>query len=175
MRLINNNTCKGEGMIEVVDNILSKDTLTKVIKHNNKMNMRSLCANSLHNWPEEIIHFSKEVLVYILDKNSQEFKLIEKDIGKCSSVMYYYWQPGSYIAWHHDKFYQKAVTIYLNDEWNYKDGGLFQYMDKDIKTIIPKYNKGVIQTDLVQHSTTITTTDSPIRKSIQAFMDKEKT
>ena len=49
-------------------------------------------------------------------------------------------------------------------------------MDKDIKTIIPKYNRGVIQTDLVQHSTTITTTDSPIRKSIQAFqMDKEKT
>jgi Rps23 Pro-64 3,4-dihydroxylase Tpa1-like proline 4-hydroxylase len=156
-------------MIEVVDNILSKDTLTKVIEHNNKMNMRSLCTNSLHHWREEIIHFSKEVRIYNLDENSEEYKLIEKDVGKCKGILYYYWQPGSYIAWHHDQMHDKAITIYLNDEWNYKDGGLFQYMDKDIKTIIPKHNRGVIQTGFVEHSTTITTTDAPIRKSIQIF------
>ena len=72
-----------------------------------------------------------------------------------------------------DSNHSDGLTIYLNDDWSYENGGLFLYKENnDIKTIIPQKNKAVLQVGGVPHSTTIVSKYSKPRKTIQIFFDK---
>jgi len=165
--------------IEIIHNILSEKTLTLVNKNLEYIRKgTSSFFNSKDVWHKEIIEFSKEVFIHILPKTSKEFDSINKDLLKLNLnrppkvIMYYFWQPGSYIPWHTDKIYSNTLTIYINKEWDYSWGGLFQYYtNKEIKTIIPGYNIGLLQSGDLKHSTTVTTSTSPVRISIQIFFD----
>ena len=164
-----------------ISNILSKDTLVKIQKHNTDIFTSANLVTSTTFWGQNIIEYSKDVLIYELPKESKEFELLKSDINlvnnknRIESILYYYWKPGSYIPWHSDSIYSSALTIYLNKEWNYNWGGLFQYFDgDDIISVTPKYNMGVYQESTLPHSTTITNKDTAIRKTIQVFFNKEK-
>ena len=61
----------------------------------------------------------------------------------------------------------------MNENWNYEDGGLFQYYaNNKVETILPEANTAVLQTGNVPHSTTILSKHAPIRKSIQVWFEK---
>jgi|TARA_A200000159_G_scaffold20226_1_gene16778 hypothetical protein len=133
-------------------------------------------------WEEGIIHFSKPVEISQIE-NKDIIKLINNAIKRTGispldknvikGALFYKWGPGSYIPWHHDSNYSAGLTVYLNDDWNYKNGGLFVYKDdEDIKTIVPQKNKGVLQIGGVAHSTTIISKRSEPRKTLQIFFDK---
>jgi hypothetical protein len=166
--------------VNTIHNILSNNTLEKILEHNLKIFSKEPLKSSLSFWKDRIVEYSNNVSIYNLPKESLEYNLIKSDIYKnynlkydIGGIMYYYWESGSYIPWHSDGGYGNALTIYLNKEWDYKWGGLFQYYDDGIKTIIPESNLGVLQTGHVNHSTTITNKDTPIRKTIQIFFSNE--
>lgn len=171
--------------IEVINNIFSKQVFDIIENHNNSVYDGDSLKSSHDFWNQSIIEYSKKVLVYQLQENTYEYNLIKNEIIKYNinkslkGILYYYWQPGSYIPWHNDGVsFTNALTIYLNKEWEYTHGGLFQYeIDKEIKTIVPEMNMGVLQHGKINHSTTITKQDTPIRKSIQIFFEdfKKKT
>jgi len=164
--------------LKIIENILSNPTLESVLNHNKNVFETKDLRESHGFWNQKIIEYSNPVKIYELSKNTLEYNLIENDINllklenKIISIMYYYWPPGSYIPWHTDgQSFTNAITIYLNNKWDYKWGGLFNYIDdSEIKTIIPKNNIGVIQQGTVAHSTTISSKNSKIRKTIQIFL-----
>jgi len=167
--------------LSVIENILTETTIKKISNQVDNLYQNRIkfnFKNNLQIWPTHIVEFSKEVLIYNLDIGSEEYYLINSDLKKLNinksikSILYYYWMPGAYIPWHTDGIYSNTLTIYLNDSWDYKMGGLFQYKNNNkISTIIPEFNKGVLQQGQVEHSTTITTKSSPIRKTIQIFFN----
>jgi Rps23 Pro-64 3,4-dihydroxylase Tpa1-like proline 4-hydroxylase len=116
---------------------------------------------------------------------------------KTKNVMCYYWMPGSHIPWHNDGIYPGGISIYLNESWDKNHGGLFLYMDynnynkavnddKDddddddddddhtptIKAIVPEQNLAVYQKGGRMHATTATTSSSPVRKTLQIFLEE---
>lgn len=126
-------------------------------------------------WVEEVKQFSTEVKTFSIPPGSKSFNIIN---DKCislfktepHSISYNYWEEGGYIPWHNDGEHQAAFTAYLTPDWRIEYGGLFQYsIIGPVKTIFPFQNTGVYQYGGVEHSTTIQSKDSPIRKSIQCF------
>ena len=133
-------------------------------------------------WESGIKHFSNPVKIHQL-KDRDTIELINNNIKKVDipplnknvikACLFYKWEPGCYIPWHNDTDYSAGLTIYLNDKWNYRNGGLFLYEDNnEIKTIVPQRNKGVLQIGGVPHSTTMVSKFSEPRKTIQIFFDK---
>jgi hypothetical protein len=128
-------------------------------------------------WDFSVVHFSKPVHVYRLDPNSEAFDIIKKamyELTQLSSIgiSYYFWPPGSYIPWHVDKssLISNASSVYLNEVWDWCDGGLFQYVDGDqVHTLKPLINTGVTQTKNELHCTTIQSPNTQLRKSIQVW------
>lgn len=149
-------------------------TRSKLLYENTPLELSS------NRWSKDILEFSKEVKIYELPKKDSLFNLIKKQVESLEGttevlgILFYFWLPGSYIPWHNDGYsYTNALTIYLNEDWKYNYGGLFQYeLDGEIKTIIPKPNHGVLQIGDIEHATTITSLYAPIRKTIQIFFKK---
>lgn len=59
----------------------------------------------------------------------------------------YLWSRMSYITWHDDATYPYNGTIYLNQDWNSDDGGIFLWRDNktnEIRGIEPIYNSMVV-------------------------------
>ena len=83
-------------------------------------------------WLDCFEFFSKPIKIRQLSSNEKNYHSIRKSIfeaiGRFPDGIYYYlWGPGSYIPWHSDEVYSSAFSIYMNENWNYEDGGLFQY------------------------------------------------
>lgn len=129
-------------------------------------------------WGETVTEFSKPIKIKVLETKDTHYQLIKNNIYHLigrhpDGIYYYYWGPGSYIPWHADEIYSSAFTIYMNENWNYQDGGLFQYyINGKIETLVPHANLAVMQTGKVPHSTTILSKNAPIRKSIQVWFEK---
>lgn len=85
----------------------------------------------------------KEVKKSIEEKLQINFE--DKHLDFTLSI--YVWGGGSYITWHPDNLYPYNGTIYLNEEWDSNDGGVFLYKDNqtnEIKGIEPIYNSMVV-------------------------------
>ena len=129
-------------------------------------------------WGETVVEYSKPIKIKPLESNEKNYHSIRKVIYELTGrfpdgIYYYFWGPGSYIPWHSDDIYSSAFSIYMNKNWNYQDGGLFQYYENNkIQTILPEANTAVMQTGNVPHSTTILSKHAPVRKSIQIWFDK---
>lgn len=106
-----------------------------------------------------------------------EDKLIfnkEKDIPITSSrsAMIYAWSRDSYIPVHSDGIYNKALTVYLNESWEYNDGGMFNWYDpnlKEWKNIEPTFNKAVVNDSGYLHGIT-PVKSSKNRITLQVFI-----
>lgn len=131
-------------------------------------------------WGKEVVDYSKPIETFSLKQGQKNYDIISsksKEItGKTPKLIsYYIWGPGSYIPWHNDYLYNAALTLYLNEDWNSGFGGLFQYeINNQINTFIPTINTGVYQVGGINHSTTIQSSFSPLRKSIQCWFDDRK-
>lgn len=132
-------------------------------------------------WGENIRGNSKPVHIHpitckniqgIVKKNLELYDIEPLNKNVIKGMMFYYWSEGSYIPWHTDENHSAGLTIYMNDTWNYQNGGLFLYNDNDeINTLIPSRNKGVLQVGGIDHSTTIVRKGSKVRKTLQIFFD----
>jgi hypothetical protein len=95
-----------------------------------------------------------------------------------SGCMAYVWTHNSYIAEHSDSHAAKTLTLYLNREWSFGEGGNFNWYDKDSKewkVIVPKFNTLVENFGGILHSTTPVKSTQQLRVTLQMFIiDKEK-
>ena len=89
---------------------------------------------------------------------------------------YYLWDKMSGISHHDDWKYDFGATLYLNEAWNPKRGGLYVWKDKDEKNeyklnaLCPKQNMLVINDERVVHSVTSIATTIPYpRTTIQIW------
>lgn len=122
--------------------------------------------------------FSTPIYTYSISSSSLEYSIIQNTVKNYIDdfqlpIMFYYGLPGSYTIWHNDGIYSSAVSIYLNKGWDFRNGGLFTYKDEEgIHSIIPEANRAIIQIGGIYHSTTITSPEAKIRRSIQIFCKK---
>ena len=136
-------------------------------------------------WGENIKGNSNPVYIHpitckniqgMVKRNLEEYDVEPLNKNVIKGMMFYYWKEGSYIPWHTDENHSAGLTIYLNDTWNYQNGGLFLYNHNDqIKTLIPSRNTGVLQVGGMDHSTTIVRKGSKVRKTLQIFFDTYNT
>jgi hypothetical protein len=89
------------------------------------------------------------------------------------SAMVYVWSTNSYIPVHSDGIYSRAITVYLNENWEYNDGGMFNWFDpksQEWKNIEPKFNRAVINDSGFEHG--ITPVKSPNNRiTLQVFLN----
>lgn len=125
-------------------------------------------------WPNNIVYDSSTILIGGFSNKPFEnecVKIAGEIVGSSPLIMmYYYWTPMSHIPWHNDEIYSCAMTIYLNQTWDKNNGGLFLYEEgNEIRCIMPKVNRAVIQKNNTNHAVTCLTKNSPIRRTIQLF------
>ena len=78
----------------------------------------------------------------------------------------------SFIPWHDDGIHKLAVTIYLNEVWDKDWAGCLLYQEQgaeEIKAIYPEFNKAVLISTPLQHTTIMPNLQAPLRISLQLF------
>ena len=143
-------------MIKTYTNILNDDLIKKILEYLNSALKKGVWGSN-NGWEKSLTLNSSIVLTHqIMDKllykkikNSIETALdVDFDKEELTFVpSIYVWAGGSYITWHPDECYPYNGTIYLNEEWDSDDGGVFLYKDsqtKEIKGIEPTYNSMVV-------------------------------
>lgn len=160
--------------VNIHTNFFSKEDFDKVVTFSNEVED---CANryAKGNWSEKLTLGRGNVHIYDCDDDEHISQIITKYIkDKLNRVpkviMFYFWQPESFISWHNDSTHNGGATIYLNEEWDIDNGGLFMCnINGNIVGIPPEPNKCISQEGGVPHSTTSTHWNAPVRKSIQVF------
>jgi len=131
-------------------------------------------------WDKEIVEHSNFVLVNDLTQEHR-FKIVvalqkkdpQIDINKLvnANAMFYRWSLFSYIPPHNDHDSQLALTIYLNEDYHIKEGGVFMYKineEDNWRVIEPKFNRAVLSKSKVLHWVTPITSNRD-RMTIQFF------
>lgn len=143
-------------MIKTYDNVLDENLIENVMDYFNSIMGADVWASSIA-WDQNLSLISSNILTHRISnktlkkeiKSSIETALdvdFEKE-GLIFTPSIYVWGGGSYITWHLDNCYPYNGTIYLNEEWDSNDGGVFLYEDsqtKEIKGIKPTYNSMVV-------------------------------
>jgi hypothetical protein len=104
---------------------------------------------------------------FIFDKN-RDMPLMDS-----KSAMVYVWSTNSYIPVHSDYIYSRAVTVYLNENWEYNDGGMFNWFDpesQEWKNIEPRFNRAVVNDSGYEHGIT-PVKSSNNRITLQVFLN----
>jgi len=143
-------------MIKTYTNILNDDLIKKISDYLNHTLKKDVWGSN-NDWDQRLIlnssivltHKIRDKLLYKKIKNSIETALdIDFEKEELTFVPFIYvWGGGSYITWHQDECYPYNGTIYLNEEWDGNDGGVFLYKEnqtKEIKGIEPTYNSMVV-------------------------------
>lgn len=113
--------------------------------------------SSSSGWDQNLSLISSNTLTHII-KDKILYKQIKSSIENALNLNFekenlefipsiYVWSGGSYITWHPDYIYPYNGTIYLNEEWDTNDGGIFLYKDNptnEIRGIEPEYNSMVV-------------------------------
>lgn len=129
-------------------------------------------------WQKDIVKSSSQVSILHFSNlypNIQE-QIINKYINLLPSLQnrqfainLYLWHKFSYIPFHKDAHMYLASTVYLNGEWDRDWGGFFIYEEEDnYGAIKPRFNRCIINKN-VNHGTSLTTADAPVRITLQVF------
>ena len=118
--------------------------------------------------PDEFLPELQSVLEdrLIFDKNR------DMPLTTSRSAMVYVWSRDSYIPVHSDGIYSRAVTVYLNENWEYNDGGMFNWFDpasEEWKNIEPRFNRAVVNDSGYLHGITPVKSSSN-RITLQVFL-----
>lgn len=119
--------------------------------------------------PDEFLEELQSILEekMIFDKNR------DLPLMSSKSAMVYVWSKNSYIPSHSDANYSRAVTVYLNESWEYNDGGMFNWFDpesKEWKNIEPRFNRAVVNDSGYLHGIT-PVKSSNNRITLQVFLN----
>lgn len=147
-------------MIKQYNDVLEKYLIKDVIEYFKSMLKEDVWGSSF-SWDQNLGPISANIITHkISDKslkkeikknieNVLKVNFDEKDLNFIPSI--YIWSSGSYITWHLDDNYPYSGTIYLNEEWDSNDGGVFLYEDNytnEIKGIRPSYNSMVVNSGI---------------------------
>ena len=116
-------------------------------------------------------HFLKDLQSILEEKNIFD-KNRDLPLSVSQSAMIYVWSKNSYIPVHNDGAYNRAVTVYLNESWEYNDGGMFNWFDPSVqewKNIEPTFNRAVINDSGYLHGIT-PVKSSTNRITLQVFL-----
>ena len=142
-------------MIKTYNNVLDESLIKNVMNYFKSILGTDVWGSSI-GWNQNLSLISSNILTHKISNKTLE-KEIKNSIEKALDIDFekeelifvpsiYVWGGGSYITWHPDACYPYNGTIYLNQEWNSDDGGLFLYKDNqtnEIKGIEPTYNSMV--------------------------------
>ena len=172
--------------VEVIEEFLDVDDLFEIKKLSSDIYYGpEHCKRTNASWSKAVVGNSFPVICcQIEDENLLE--VLQKKINanfngyKIKTASFFYWTEFSYIPWHDDAGHDAAMTIYLS-EHHMNDGGYFMHKkmvhtengpQEEIVAIPPKINRAIFQAQGVQHATTAVNAKSPLRKTIQIFLDK---
>jgi hypothetical protein len=111
----------------------------------------------------------KEIENILVEKGVLDFT-IEKPITTTATTVNI-WGRGSLITSHPDTGYSKAITVYLNPNWKYNDGGIFHWKDGDSwNAIAPTFNTAVLVEEGTPHG--VSPVQSDFRITLQIFVHK---
>lgn len=170
--------------MRVVSSFLPQNLINEIesyVDNSKKIKNKAWYNNTM--WDDVIVKNSGLVAVLPLPNFSKEIQNIftsfdEKFIGYSITLQYYEWHRGSYIPWHNDGNHDYGATIYLNEDWDIEDGGIFMYYEnnnqEDIKCIAPKYNTLVVNDNHeFHHVSLINYHAKEVRKTLQIWIDEQ--
>jgi Rps23 Pro-64 3,4-dihydroxylase Tpa1-like proline 4-hydroxylase len=143
-------------MIKTYKNTLDENLIKKIFNYLKNIFGKEVWSSSI-SWNQNLSLISSNILTHtIYDKfliksikknieDNIKIDFDEKNLDFMVSI--YVWCGGSYITWHDDSCYPYNGTIYLNEEWDSDDGGVFLYKDnqtKEIRGVNPIYNSMVV-------------------------------
>jgi hypothetical protein len=143
-------------MIRTYNNVLDEQLIKNVMEYFKSIMGADVWGSSI-GWDQNLSLISSNTLTHRISNKTLE-KEIKSSIETALNVDFekeelifvpyiYVWAGGSYITWHPDDCYPYNGTIYLNEEWDSNDGGVFLYKEsqtKEIKGIEPTYNSMVV-------------------------------
>lgn len=124
------------------------------------------------------VDLSRYLIHPTVDK--EVYEIVERRIKEEFSVKeftayFHYLYPGSHMGWHSETVgITSAISIYLTRDWDWNYGGYICYEEEkeDFRLQIPDFNKAILQKSGTFHCVTPVYKDSPVRKSIQIFVQK---
>jgi hypothetical protein len=170
--------------VEVFDNVLPYGYAVDLYHECNRiLKSPDYVWKTNYSWPDMIVNVSHPVMVRELDadnKNRVLDYLMAKGViqDKDFYVMNYMWTKLSYIPWHDDHHVKRAMTLYLNPEWQDDWGGMYLYANPgatyknvgNFQGFIPKFNTVVRNDNQTLHHVTPTSLDAPVpRCTLQFF------
>lgn len=162
-------------MITILDDFLEKNELENIFFYIQNNVQKPVWRNNLA-WDAQIRRSSNPV--WILPINDELNLNIKNQFIKNNfnvqhlkiTAQFYCWTPLSHIPFHNDDQKILSATIYLNKVWDKNYGGLYLYEENsNIKAVIPKFNRCVINDSSVEHAVSIISMDAPYRETIQIF------
>lgn len=151
-------------MIKQFNNVLDEELIKNIMEYFKEIFYRDVWNSSL-GWDQDLSLISTNIATHQISNKilkNQIKKNIEISLNtsfeeeKLDFLCFIYvWSWGSYITWHDDAIYPYSGTIYLNEEWNSNDGGVFLYKENptnEIKGIEPTYNSMVVNSSIKNNS-----------------------
>jgi hypothetical protein len=175
--------------MRLLSSLLKESTISKLLEIANDVlagNNSGYRAWTNLAWNQKIILDSTMILCVAIPDNIidevedslAEHNLIDyardESLKRTKTVMLYIWPAGSYIPSHRDSTHGKAITVYLNKDWQTDDGGLFCWGDgPTYSCILPSYNTAVENSMSENHFTTPVNSKEKLRFSLQIFISKK--
>jgi Rps23 Pro-64 3,4-dihydroxylase Tpa1-like proline 4-hydroxylase len=162
--------------LKTYENILPIDLIQEIRTY---VQQKPYHQSSYAIWDRSLILNSSPVIIFKLPEHLAkaviDFVKVAFEIEmEVVTVLYQAWPKLSYIAWHDDNGYNKAITIYLNEYWDINWGGYFAYeRNQIIECIKPSFNKAIQIEAPLSHAVFSTTIDAPIRETLQIFIKDE--
>ena len=136
---------------------------------------------NLTSWSGDIVGSSGTILIFDIEDDSELFSKLKTALLPIVGQEFedknwvFTFAAGSYfsfIPWHVDEKHLRSLTIYLNEFWDQNWGGYFLYESEDgIRAEVPTFNKGILFTPPLPHSTTMPSLNAPLRLSLQVFVN----
>lgn len=165
--------------VEIKKDILSIDLLNELHDYVSSRSGTYCWRPNTINWGKELTEGSSPVMT--MDLSEFRDKLhhsIAKHFPEVTDTqlsipypMFFSMPPMSQIGWHQD-YTPFNVSIYLNEFWDKRWGGLFIHEDADntYSAIVPEFNKAVIVRQNTQHHVSMVHPFCPVNRfSVQLF------
>jgi hypothetical protein len=162
--------------MKILKSVLDQETMDNVKKDIDELFSQNVWSSSQMLWPKNILkkvtgdcsicrvkeNIAEQIKKCLLDKLPPAEKM---------DLQYYIWKQNSGISLHDDRGYKYGATIYLNNEWDINDGGIFLWKEgSELKGFCPEYNSMVINTETQPHLvTSISPLASQFRHTIQIW------
>ena len=171
------------GIMKIFKDVLSQELYDTCISDLTDKLQSSVWKSSIINWPSSVIEGITGSCIFSMidsDLSSKISNRISKlfDISSYEIVMQYCaWQPHSGLSLHDDSNHKMGGTIYLNDNWNINNGGIFLWKNKNqeeeiYNAILPTKNMLVLNDEKELHLVTpVSSNSQDLRATIQIWFN----